>query len=303
MKNKVKCPNGHYYNADVFGECPMCGAVGTKEPNSDQGSEGIYGDKKTYSKIGNFFETAKNRIEKSAAKAPTESGHSGTSAVRAESYEDEKTEAIFNDVVQEVRAETSAANYEDEKTEAIYNEIEDAKTEAFYDDIKDAKTEAIFEVDYQEKQEIASPPPKVEVKPVSNKIDNDESKTYAVWEDEEAIGMSPVCGWLVCINGVHKGKSFEVKSGNNNIGRGSDMDISLAGEPTVSRKRHSVITYDSEGRTFYLQQGESSGTTYLNNKIVLTPAELTTKDKIKIGKAEFIFVEFCDDDFNWEENL
>jgi hypothetical protein len=232
-----------------------------KEP---EGDEDVYGDV-------NKKSTSKNKIVKSAPSvqsapvtpvASAETGHQTTD------FEHAKTEAIFIDEIEDIAG------------------IQDVQ-------VKNINTDDLLEKKHFAEPKISAP------KPIPPSIDNNDSKTYAVWEDEE--GMSPVCGWIVGLKGSYKGRSFEVKSGNNYIGRDSDMDISLPGEPTVSRKRHTVITYDRIGNKFYMQQGESSGTAYINEKIVFAATELKSGDKIIIGDAEFMFATFCNDKFTWEE--
>lgn len=139
---------------------------------------------------------------------------------------------------------------------------------------------------------------KDEIDKVVNHGDTVEVRTVAVWN--APAGNEPVVGWLVCIKGEYIGMSFNIKAGNNSIGRAGDMDIHLALEMKVSRNKHCIITFEPENQECYLQQGESSGLTYLNGNVVMTPQKMADRDIIKIGDAEFIFVPFCIDGFRWE---
>lgn len=118
---------------------------------------------------------------------------------------------------------------------------------------------------------------------------------------QKAIGNEPVVGWLVCIEGIHSGEDFKIKSGRNFIGRSGDMNISLSGDRSVSRDKHAILTYDPRRCTFTIQPGESSELTYLNDDAVLVPTKLKLNDRIVIGESELIFVPFCSAEFNWEK--
>ena len=125
------------------------------------------------------------------------------------------------------------------------------------------------------------------------------SNGHTVHYFQKAIGTEPVVGWLVCIEGVHSGEDFKIKSGRNFIGRSGDMNISLCGDRTVSRDKHAILTYDPKSNSFIIQPGESSELFYLNNEAVLVPSRLKLNDKITIGESELIFVPFCSEFFNW----
>jgi len=81
------------------------------------------------------------------------------------------------------------------------------------------------------------------------------------------------------------------------------MDIHLAEEESVSRHKHCVITFEPDNQEFFIQQGESSGLTYLNGEMVMLPVKMKQKDTIKIGKAEFLLIPLCIDGFRWEEYI
>ena len=114
-------------------------------------------------------------------------------------------------------------------------------------------------------------------------------------------GQEPVVGWLVCVKGAYFGQGFNLKTGRNNVGRAGNMDIVLAQEPTVSRNRHAVITYEPSERQFFIQPGESSGLTYRNRAVVMQFEPMAAYDHIRLGNAEFIFVPCCGEQFSWED--
>ncbi len=128
----------------------------------------------------------------------------------------------------------------------------------------------------------------------------DDSMTVHFYQ--KTLGTEPVVGWLVCINGVHFGQDFRIKSGRNFVGRSGAMDVCLSGDTAVSRDRHLIVTYDPKGNTFFAQPGDtSSALSYLNDKPLLEATALKTGDKLTVGESDLMFVAFCGETFTWEK--
>ena len=117
---------------------------------------------------------------------------------------------------------------------------------------------------------------------------------------QKSLGIDPVVGWLVALNGKPRGCSFPLHSDNNFIGRSSNMDVCIEGDETVSSANHAFITYDSRDRIFYLTPGEVRSIVRKNSKPVLQPSELEARDRIEIGSTTLMFIPFCDSSFDWE---
>ncbi len=113
------------------------------------------------------------------------------------------------------------------------------------------------------------------------------------------IGIDPVVGWLVCIEGADKGKDFRVRSERNTIGRGTDMDVCISGDDGISREKHAFISYNPRKNSFLLLPGESRGIVYLNDDEVAAPMPLKAFDLIELGQTKLLFVPFCGDRFEW----
>lgn len=112
--------------------------------------------------------------------------------------------------------------------------------------------------------------------------------------------ITPVCGWLACIEGPRQGLSFSLHKGKNFIGRADDMDIRLPGDDAVARRNHAVISYDPLARSFMLLPGDSEGLVYLNGEAVYEAQRLTDMGLIKLGRTTLIFRPLCGDNFAWE---
>ena len=113
----------------------------------------------------------------------------------------------------------------------------------------------------------------------------------------------PVVGWLVVVTGPGKGRSLELGYGMNTIGRGDKNRVRLAfGDQEISRDKHATVTYDPRGGKFFLQHGDSTNLTYLEDSPVLSPTEISNGQTIRIGDSTVVkFVALCGPDFHWED--
>lgn len=108
-------------------------------------------------------------------------------------------------------------------------------------------------------------------------------------------------GWLVCIDGKMTGDSFILREGDNTIGRAANMDISLPYEPTVSRDRHAIITYDPLHNSFVLHSSGHQEHILCNNKNIRNRRTLKDHDVITLGDCSLLFVALCNTHFRWPE--
>ena len=110
----------------------------------------------------------------------------------------------------------------------------------------------------------------------------------------------PVTGWLAITKGPGKGTSHSVFHGVNTIGRDASQDVCFDFDDEVARENQARLTYDEKNNTFYIQHGDGTNLTYLNDTPVLEIKKLEAYDVISMGKIECIFVPFCNDKFTWE---
>lgn len=127
---------------------------------------------------------------------------------------------------------------------------------------------------------------------------NDEMRTVMQFD----IERPPVVGWLICVKGECQGRSFEICSGNNTLGRNSDNDI-VIDDSTVSREQ-AIIIFEPRKQNFFLKPKDNSQFMYTNDEEIADRIQLTPYMHIEIGeKTEFIFVPFCGENFNWKEYI
>lgn len=124
-------------------------------------------------------------------------------------------------------------------------------------------------------------------------------KTVGYYDIEE--GIEPVVGWLVCVEGVDIGKSYNLKAGRNFIGRSSTNDVVLSDDNSVSREKHAIVIYDPKSRNFMVQPGMSSELFYVNDEVILQAVPINDRDFISVGKTKLMFVPCCGPDFTWDD--
>ena len=113
------------------------------------------------------------------------------------------------------------------------------------------------------------------------------------------MGIDPVVGWLVCIEGAEKGRDYRIRSERNFVGRDPKMDICIGGDDAISRDNHAVISFNPKKNSYLLTPGEGRGIIYLNEEEVATPTELKAYDTIEMGQTKLLFVPFCGENFKW----
>ena len=114
------------------------------------------------------------------------------------------------------------------------------------------------------------------------------------------LGMDPVVGWLVCVEGPEKGRDYRIKSERNFIGRASKMDICIHDDHTISREEHAIISYNPRNKSFLLIPGSGRSIVYVNDSELTAALNLNAYDTIEMGRSKFLFIPFCGPKFNWE---
>ena len=134
---------------------------------------------------------------------------------------------------------------------------------------------------------------------ITDKVESYSSKTVGLFVNDD--GVSAVVGWLVCVEGKKRGKSFSLHGERNFVGRAKSNDVCIDFDNKVSLISNAIISFDSEDLNFYVQPGESQkNNVKLNGKLLLVPTDLKKDDILKVGDTKLLFRPFCDESFNWE---
>ena len=134
-------------------------------------------------------------------------------------------------------------------------------------------------------------------RPIAEAKADEAERTVAVIKKE--MGIDPVAGWLVCIEGKEKGRDFRMHADNNYIGRGENMDICIRGDDTISRENHAVISFDVRNTAYYFSPGEGRSIVHVNEKAVFNTVQLSAYDVIELGNTKLIFIPLCGEAFTW----
>jgi pSer/pThr/pTyr-binding forkhead associated (FHA) protein len=105
---------------------------------------------------------------------------------------------------------------------------------------------------------------------------------------EEA--KQPVTGWLVALNGKHKGEDFKIREGKTSVGSAPDNDIVLEDE-FISGK-HAVVKFVAkDGEKIYiLTDLDSANGTFLNDsQEQIAREELVDNDTVTFGQTKMKF--------------
>ncbi len=95
-----------------------------------------------------------------------------------------------------------------------------------------------------------------------------------------------VCGWIVALNGNHRGQDFRLVTGKNVIGTAADCDIVIT-DPYLSSK-HATIRHDGVDGSFTVIDLDSTNGTFVNDKRA-SKEELIDNDTIRLGRTEMKF--------------
>ncbi len=111
--------------------------------------------------------------------------------------------------------------------------------------------------------------------------------------------FEPVVGWLVCVEGVERGRDYRLLAGRNYIGRSVDMDVSIPDDKQLSREKHCSIVYDPRSFRFVLLPGDST-LTMVNGAAQNVPCDVSDGDVISCGSTKLCLIRFCKEGRNWE---
>jgi pSer/pThr/pTyr-binding forkhead associated (FHA) protein len=89
---------------------------------------------------------------------------------------------------------------------------------------------------------------------------------------------------LVVMDGPGAGKSVNIFTGTNQIGRGDDQRVQINfGDDTISRQQHAVLTFDAKNLDARIYDGGKPGGLWVNGARVTADQPLKFGDLIKIG--------------------
>lgn len=271
--NKQQCPNGHFYDTDMYTECPHCSDSHTTN-------------------VTNSFVVKPNQIildvNNGIVRSCTDQGLSITLSKFAEinSSASSSNQKTHDNNVQVSEKELKLTSEPDIATD---------ETTALFTDQNTHKEFIHAEIQPEESQ-----PEEIQVEDPQAQDPQPEEYTDNSYDEM----INPIAGWLVCTGGRYYGRSFNIYFGQNSIGRDITNMIALPYEEDISERNHLMVTYEPIKNRFYIIPGRNTGMTYLNGEYLTEAKRLSDRDIIGVGgdKCKLMFVALCDEKFNWTQN-
>jgi len=116
-------------------------------------------------------------------------------------------------------------------------------------------------------------------------------------------GVEPVVGWLVCVEGKEKGRSFQLYGRINTIGRGRKNDIVFSEDTLVSREDDTRVGYDPRSNSFRVIPSQNTNNIYLNGSVIDASTVIRAYDILEIGGEKLVFIPLCSERFSWEKGV
>ncbi|MDC3378837.1 FHA domain-containing protein [Planctomycetota bacterium] len=132
-----------------------------------------------------------------------------------------------------------------------------------------------------------APPPMPMPQPVpAARPSADAKKTRMFLEDAK----TPVVGWLVALNGKHKGEDFKLREGKTSIGKTPECHVVLTDDYISSHHANIKFVSKDGERIFILTDLDSSNGTYLNDsEEMIAREELVDNDTVVFGQTKMKF--------------
>ncbi|WP_068267519.1 hypothetical protein [Caviibacter abscessus] len=111
------------------------------------------------------------------------------------------------------------------------------------------------------------------------------------------VKIEPVVGWLVCIDGVEKGKDFRIIDQRNFIAINNEIGINIL---TESTEYSFTITYNAKQRIFVISPGNTNEIIYLNKNAIYETTLIENYNLIELNTIKLIFIGYCGENFNWK---
>ncbi len=293
---KTRCLNGHYFDCEEYEYCPVCGALSVERNKASDEAKKKKGFFKQESKKKDVETKVvpDGRVDKTFGILGFSKKDSDRIAAK------QVSEGIFFD------DNTSTADFdiEDEiyiESDPVVNDTEQSEPEQEQIPVKNKSG-----TDIGLGQQLANAQAKTVgffSMPNSSSVQSNSVNPGNTPSREHSGPVEPVVGWLVAIKGDHLGECFNIYSGKSSMGRSQNNRIVFAKDGQISREKHAFVMYEPKKREFFIQSGDSSGLTYLNDENIMGSKKLNAFDIIELGGSQFIFVPLCCDRFSWESYI
>ena len=308
--NVIRCKNGHFFDGDTYSACPHCGEAamtGKDSAIAKEEKKSLFGrGRKEKNSVSKFVST---KTDNSVA------GNYKTTVTTTEYIGIGETDNTVAAPIKE------SSNIDFDETFPYYEKIsndsndehkeyEASENNGYNTRMDDTVKSSVSDINNHINRNQASEVPSSLREAVKIASASNEGKTMSYFSTATAQtsvqsspkrSADPVVGWLVCISGCHFGDSFSIYAGKNSVGRSEENRIVVPEDKSISRIKHALIVYEPKKRNFYLQPGDSSGLTYLNDDYITESHKLAALDTIELGDSKFMFVPLCGETFSGDE--
>lgn len=313
--NVIRCKNGHFFDGDSYGTCPHCGEAAMSAGPAVTAKE----EKKSF--------WGRGRKEKEPEvqhfnNAPVFTGNFGngntpTDVMEKKQPSSQSTPPLkknptldFWQTSSHPESQTGGALHDSkEDSDQI---VETANEVSVVAEKANSQPGTPNEEPQREERHVSAEPVSSLREAVKNASASNEGKTMSYFSSATSSASNqgqskpttePVVGWLVCVGGCHFGECFSIFAGKNAVGRSGENRIVIPKDNSISRVKHALIVYEPKKRNFYLQPGDSSGLTYLNEEYITESHKLAAHDIIELNDSKFMFVPLCGERFSWEDHM
>ena len=313
--NVIRCRNGHFFDSDSYGTCPHCGEM-ANVTKSEQPKE---------EKKGFWARTRKDRATSSqqinSAETPNYenfvNGNDPTDVIAIKKDVNDKQNDSNSQLEKNPTLDfwqtSSNYNSNSDNTDAVLAESTDAQGVNMTGISMETDNSPDEKINTSRKDQVKQNEVSTSLREVvKNASASNEGKTMSYFNSATSsnsyqsglrVSNEPVVGWLVCVAGAHFGECFNIYAGKNSIGRSTENRIVISNDNSISRLKHALIVYEPKKRNFYLQPGDSSGLTYLNDEYITDSQKLISHNVIELGDSKFVFIPLCGEDFSWEDYM
>lgn len=315
----IRCKNGHFFDGDMYNACPHCGEgampVGSAQPVKEE-KKGFWGrgrKENVNQPVGNTAVGIPNNSDMNGS-APTEAMHINNNANSNDNVPLKKTPTLdFWQTTPTTESSVVEQNVEqkvEQRVEPVITPVE--SVERVTPEVNNTTQNVENKIEIPKVEPVVQESPSSLRDAVRNASASNEGKTMSYFSS--AVGPTsnqtqvrqvsePVVGWLVCIGGCYFGECFKIFAGKNSIGRSEENRIVIANDNSISRNKHALLVYEPKKRNFYIQPGDSSGLTYLNDDYITESKKMNARDIVELGDSKFMFIPLCGEDFSWEDHM
>ena len=118
---------------------------------------------------------------------------------------------------------------------------------------------------------------------------------------QDEVTPELLTGWLVYVNGNKRGRAITLGQKDTLLGQDESGEVIVLEEEELLQA-YAVVVYESDVREFYIKPGKKRCLFYAGDNAVYNRTSLKSGDMVEIGQSKMIFVPFCNETFDWDDD-